>query len=484
MIHPINNPVDNLQNQTDQLKKSMTDLNNTLLELVKTQDGFGKGIEKNGEDFKDQTRSIDGLTTSLKELNKQLAETNEVIDQSKVSLGQNKELISGLQKVYDSLTKSQKENSSSVKALANDLSLLSANSKDQEKALAQSKKTFDYHKASVDAAKSAINKLKSSNKDLAPAIEDVTNGFNMMKSGLAVVKTGFGSMGDAIKTTGFGLLVLVLQSVVEYFTKTTDGAKKLKGGIAAISLVIKTVKDTVSHILSSLGRDIADAVSNPAETVKKVWNAVIENISNRFKGVAIFFKGLFAGNIKEMGDGAIQMGTGITNGLDKINNAFQTVKKDIKAAGSTIVDAYNKAANASDKAVEKIREGQSKIHNALTGGKKLTARADALPTLNEPKVNIQPSESSSSTQSSAVEQPKKSPNDSVQLEDSIMLLHNSGDLQTEFILRQQQLDKERMQAEEAAKVRNESVLKVDLEYNEKQKQLDKGVNYKKVGSVK
>jgi uncharacterized phage infection (PIP) family protein YhgE len=235
---------------------------------------------------------------------------------------QNKVILSDLKDSYNDLSKSQTANSEQIKTLVDDVTQLTKNIQDQEKALAASKETFDYHKAIIEQINIATDKLKASNKDFGPVLEDVTKGFNMMKDGLAVVKTGFTGVGAAIKTTGFALLVFALQSVVEYFTKTTEGANKLKGGIAAISLVIKTVKETVSNLLSSAGKNIVDAFSHPADTIKKVWNAVIDHLVNQFKGISVFFKGMFSGNLKEMSDGLIQMGTGITNGTDKLKKHF------------------------------------------------------------------------------------------------------------------------------------------------------------------
>jgi hypothetical protein len=58
-------------------------------------------------------------------------------------------------------------------------------------------------------------------------------------------------------------------------------------------------------------------------------------------------------------------------------------------------------------------------------------------------------------------------------EDAIIGAHDRGDWQTEFTLRQQQLNEEKEQAIKAATEKHQSVLKVEDEFKEKQKQLDK-----------
>ncbi|MES2275482.1 MAG: hypothetical protein V4592_05640 [Bacteroidota bacterium] len=477
---------EDIQQQTEQLKTNIAELNNVLVQLAKNQESLGETIKEGGKNFKEIGKAAKDAAESLKKLNEQLTDSTKTIGASKKTIDENKKALTELQEVHETLTKSHRVSSKQLNKLSDDIQILTKNITDQEKALAQSKETFDYHKAIIEQINSATEKLKKSNKDFGPVLEDVTKGFNMMKDGLAVVKTGFTGVGAAIKATGFGLLVLVLQSVVEYFTKTTEGAKKLKGGIAAISLVIKTVKDTVSHILGSIGKNIADAVSNPAETVKKVWNAVIENITNRFKGIQVFFKGLFSGDLKAMGDGVIQMGTGVTHGTTKLKQSFNQFKTDISQAGKIIADTYKKAAEGSDDTTKKIAANHNEIHKKLSVNKSsedVKSKKDKTYLSEARSIGVVINQSSSDESSfsqhhdtainnHANPEVKKITKD-ISTEDGIIKSHISGDWKVELDLRQQQLNKEKAQAIKFAQEKNESVLKVDQDYKEKQKQLDK-----------
>jgi len=481
-----NNP-QALQQQTEQLKQNMASLNETLVQLGQKQAELGAALKQSGRDFKSISSAADDAADALKNMTTQMTASAKGMNSSQKALQQNKQLLADLQQAYDTLSKSQTANSGQLKTLGDDISILTKDITDQEQALSKSKETLDLHKKSVDAIKSSLDKLKASNKDFGPVLEDVTKGFNYMKDGLKLVKTGFTGVGDAIKTTGFGLLVLVLQSVVEYFTKTTEGAKKLKGGIAAISLVITTIKNFISKVLSDIGGNIVNAFTHPADAIKKVWDSVISNLTSRFKGISVFFKGLFSANMKEMSDGLIQMGTGITNGTDKISNAFQTLKKDVGQAATAIVNAYNKAADGSGKAVKKIEENNKKTGKSLRGQKKdkpaIKGKKDTteLQDAKQGSIDYQSDDDESSLESLNSGQHS---NDLKQLQskqlvsninpdDAILTVHNQGDWQTEFKLRKQQLDDEEKQAKDAAQKRNESVLKVDQEYAEKQKQLEK-----------
>lgn len=479
-----NNP-QALQQQTEQLKQNMASLNETLVQLGQKQSELGAALKQSARDFKDMSSAADDSADALKNMTTQMTASAKGMDSSQKALQQNKQLLADLKQAYDTLSKSQTANSDQLKTLDNDIGILTKNITDQEQALSKSKDTFDLHKKSVDAIKSSLDKLKASNKDFGPVLEDVTKGFNYMKDGLALVKTGFNGVGDAIKTTGFGLLVLVLQSVVEYFTKTTEGAKKLKGGIAAISLVITAIKNYISNVLSDIGGNIVNAFTHPADTIKKVWNSVIENLTSRFKGISVFFKGLFSANMKEMNDGLIQMGTGITNGTDKINNAFQTLKKDVGQAATAIVNAYNKATDGSDKAAKKIEENNKKAGKSLSRNKKdktaIKGKRDTteLRAAKQVEIDNQSELNDGLGETSYLLSNNPNPPKTQDItakenpDDTILAAHNQGDWQTEFKLKQQQLDQEKSLAITNAIQRNESILKVDQEYKEKQAQLNK-----------
>jgi hypothetical protein len=476
------NNAQELQQQSELLKQHMAGLNETLVQLGQSQAALGNTLQQSAGDFNNIGRAADNAAASLTKMSAQMAANAKSADASQKSLQQNKQLLADLQQAYDTLSKSQDASSDQLKSLGSDMDTLSKNITAQEQALSKSRETFDLHKASIDAIKSSLDQLKAANKDFGPVLGDVTKGFNYMKDGLALVKTGFNDVGSAIKTTGFGLLVTVLQSVVEYFTKTTEGAKRLRGGIAAISLVISTVKDAVSGILSDIGRNIINSFIHPADTIKRVWNTVIENLTNRFKGISVFFKGLLSANLKQMGDGLIQMGTGITDGTAKITNSFHTLKKEAGDAATALVNAYNKAAESSGDAVGKITGNNKKISRnlpTLKKGKTATSEKRDATELKAANPTTSSSDDNSLIESLGIPTAPSEQLQSVQVvtntnpDDAIASAHNQGDWQTEFKLKQQQLDQEKKQAEDAAQARGASVLKVDQEFTEKQKQLEK-----------
>ena len=363
------NELADLAAQTSQLKKSVVDLNVVLDDLQKKQEELTTGWTKLSTQFKDSTVNITATTAALKALTDQAGEQAKALDNSKTSLQQNKDLLAALIQQYAGLSNSQSDSSKNSKDLVAQITGLSSAIDDQQKKLAKSKEAFDFHAESTKALNGTLDTLKKSNKDFGPVLEDVTKGFNGMKTGLSVVKTGFSSMGGAIKAAGFGLLILALQTLIEYFTKNTQGIKVFKGIIASVGLVIETIKKQFAKFTEG----IIDAISHPAETFKKIWNAVIENVSNRFKGISVFFEGLFSGNLKKMGDGVIQMTTGVTNGIDKIKSAYAGAKKLIIEGAKVIAKTYEEAGKAHKKVIDTLKKHHAvvqKLNKELTDAEK------------------------------------------------------------------------------------------------------------------
>ncbi|MCC8409786.1 hypothetical protein LJ707_12675 [Mucilaginibacter sp. UR6-1] len=326
-------------------------------------------IMKQGvKSFDDFTDRVAAAEVSLKKANSQMAENSKVLNSNSNLIKQNKELLESIKEEYDELSKTQGSNISQVNNLNVQIVNLNKTIDNQEKKVAKSREAFDYQKHSLDALKSSFDQIKASvekselfDEKQKSVLDDAAKGFNAMKTGLGAVKTGFQSVGGAIKTTGFGLLVLVLQSLVEYFTESSQGVAMLKVALNAVGKVV----DGVKGVFMSFGKAIVDAVMNPAETVKKVWNAVLDNIGNRFKGVSVFFDGLFKGDIKKMGDGLIQMGTGITNGTDKIKNGLNTVKEFAEKTGKEFKKAYEDNKKDSDSAADNEVKNTSTIVKTL-----------------------------------------------------------------------------------------------------------------------
>lgn len=346
------------QSTADALSKSLGDLDRILDQLKDSQKEFTDSFKECAKALKESSDNFEKLEEQIKKVNLQFDKNAAILNNSNGSLAQNKAVLNSLLEQYENLTKEQGDNAKGVKDLNNQIGQLSATIHSQEKKLADSRKVFDFHKAGTDALKSSIESLKGSAGTFGPVLEDVSKGFNGLKQGSELVKTGFQSIGGAIKATGFGLLMLVLQSVTEYLTKTTAGQKLLQGSLSAIGKAIEIVKGA----LIPLGGVIVNALLHPVDSIKSIWNSLIQNLTNRFKAFGVILDGIMHLNIKRIGDGLIQSFTGVTNATDKMGTALKKTKEFISESSKEIVKAYGDGV----KAAVKNKETHAENHKQLT----------------------------------------------------------------------------------------------------------------------
>ena len=331
--------ISDVNTSTDQLKNQVIEINKSLDDLLKRQKDLVAAGEKSGKAYQDVATQVRVAKEAIKEITAQIDENIKSLNLSKNSLQQNKGFLQALIAQYDELSKSQGNNSKEVKALNIQIGTLSNTIANQEEKLTKSRKVFDAHKSTNEAFKESFDKLNKVSGNFGPSLQEASEGFNALKSGLETVKTGFQSVGSAIKTTGFGLLVLVLQSLFEYFTKNAEGIRQLKGGLAVVGLVVEKVKG----VFQSLGKFIVDAVSHPIDSIKNLANLIRDNIINRFKSFAVILDGIIHLDFKKVTDGVLQNITGVTHATDKIKVAFDATKKAAIEAGSEIIKTYKKA---------------------------------------------------------------------------------------------------------------------------------------------
>ncbi len=334
---------------TDQLEQGVADLNQTLDILLQKQKQLSDAGQQNTNAFRDMALQVKSAQSAIDSHSKAIDDNVKALGNSNNSLKQNKELLISLLQQHDSLSKSEGEHSDKVIALNAQIKALSNTISQQVTNLTKSHEVFDAHTATVNALSSSFDKLKGVSGSFGPGLQEAAKGFDAMKSGLSVVKTGFTSVGEAIKTTGFGLLVLVLQSVIDYFTKTTEGSKELSGAISAVGKVV----EFIHQAFAALGKIIIDAVTHPVQSLKALGNIIKENIINRFKAFSVILEGIMHLDFKKVGDGVIQAFSGVTHATDKIEGAFKAVKNGVTKMSTVVANAYTSGFSHADEVVDK-----------------------------------------------------------------------------------------------------------------------------------
>lgn len=105
-----------------------------------------------------------------------------------------------------------------------------------------------------------LGTIKGGFLKLSVAIGGTTEATSLASKALKVFKI-------ALASTGIGLLVVALGSLVAYFTKSQEGSNALSKVMGQLGQIVSTVTD----YFIKLGEAIVKAFKNPGEAVKKFW---------------------------------------------------------------------------------------------------------------------------------------------------------------------------------------------------------------------
>ena len=133
--------------------------------------------------------------------------------------------------------------------------------------------------------KSNIGEVVEDTKDLTNEASNAAGEFAVMGVSLNGVKKGFasatvtakgmfGSIKAGLISTGIGAFVVVIGSLVAYFTQTEKGAEKLKVILAGIGAAFKVLIDRVSTV--------GEALTN---VFNQSFLTTLKQIGNAFKGI-------------------------------------------------------------------------------------------------------------------------------------------------------------------------------------------------------
>lgn len=125
----------------------------------------------------------------------------------------------------------------------------------------------------------------------------------------------------ALASTGIGLFVLALGSLVTYLTQTQNGIDKLN----SVLIPLKAVFSGLVGLVADLGDKLVSAFSNPKKALTDLGNFVKQNLINRFTAFGTILDGIINLDFKKVTNGVLQAGTGVEKLTDKIANGVKQV---------------------------------------------------------------------------------------------------------------------------------------------------------------
>lgn len=225
-----------------------------------------------------------------------------------------------------------------------------AKSKDLQQVNARMKEV----KEQITGTTNASNGLKAAFDQFVPfsgTFANLGRQMGVAKGGVGGLTSSFGILKGAIAATGIGLLVVVLGSLYAWFTKTEEGADKLKSVLYPLQVLFQKLTGVAAELGGKIFKQLGEAMDNPRQAIIDLGNAIKDNLIARLQSFAVFssaigkiLDGDFKGGLKELGNATIQLTTGVKNGIDKLQSAGEqvsTIWKEAYADGQKLLDQEN-----------------------------------------------------------------------------------------------------------------------------------------------
>ena len=141
-----------------------------------------------------------------------------------------------------------------------------------------------------DKASKDIKSVSNSTKEATTQTTLLGGAMNMVRGAMTKVKATskllFGSIKAGLISTGIGAFVVVIGSLVAYFTQTKKGAELLEQAFAGIGAAIAVLTDRISKIGGAIAKVFSGDFKGAAEDVKGALSGIGEEIVAEAKAAA------------------------------------------------------------------------------------------------------------------------------------------------------------------------------------------------------
>lgn len=127
----------------------------------------------------------------------------------------------------------------------------------------------------------------------------------------------------ALISTGIGAIVVLLGSLISYFSGTQDGAEKL----TQVLEPLKAIFNALVGVLDNLGRLLVSVFEDPKKAMFDLYNFLEKNIINRFTALGVILEGIINLDFGKVTDGALQAVTGVEGLTGKIKESAKATNK-------------------------------------------------------------------------------------------------------------------------------------------------------------
>jgi hypothetical protein len=140
----------------------------------------------------------------------------------------------------------------------------------------------------------------------------------------------------ALISTGIGAIVVALGTLIAALASTQRGADEMSKVLKPLSVIFQRLFGFIQDVGLGVFDSLKSAIKDPIQAIKDLGDALKENVINRFKALGVLggaiskiFSGEFSEGFKDLGNGVIQLSTGVENAVEKMANAASDLGDEI-----------------------------------------------------------------------------------------------------------------------------------------------------------
>ena len=278
---------------------------------------------------------------------------------------------------YNVLSEEEAKNTDAGKELGTQILKITDNLKENESAIGDNRRNVGNYSGALEGALGKINimgvnlgqmtaKMKAgvaSGKSMASTMSATAKETTAQSTATKGATVASGGLTKALRfvkvalvATGIGAIVLLLGGLISAFAGTQRGADAFKRAIEPV----KAVMASLLGVLEKVSFMLVDKLKAGFEDIKKlklsdvfknVGDSIKTNVMNRLESFGVMAKAIvkifskdWKEGLKDLGDGAVQLTTGITDASDKVAKIVDTVVDGAKEVVDVVTEAAKQGA--------------------------------------------------------------------------------------------------------------------------------------------
>ena len=320
----------NILKQQQSIKSEQKILQAELKKTGQFTDEQAKAYVKNDAALKNLNQSYNTNKKVLAESTTSIAGLNDALNKQIKTEQQAKDNNRELIKARGQLDKTSKDYAKNVEIINNRID-------ENNEFLADNGSQLEKQRLNIGNYQSALEGATGQLDRIAPGLGKFSSGLIEQTRAAAGSTKGLKAFRLALISTGIGAIVVALGTLIAAFASTQKGVDEINKVLRPLQVIFQRIIGLVQDLALDAFGKLQEAIKNPTQALKDLGQILLDNVINRFKAFAVLgesivklLQGDFKEGFKGLADGAVQLGTGITDATDKIGKAAKATGEFIR----------------------------------------------------------------------------------------------------------------------------------------------------------